>query len=75
MSFSVIPTPRFKRQAKPLLKKYSSLALELEAFAQDLKNNPVQGESLGKNAYKIRISVKSKGKGKRGGLRMITDET
>ncbi len=72
MNYKVIPTPRFKRQAKKLLKKYSSLPAELQAFEQDLMANPEQGQSLGQNAYKVRVAVKSKGKGKSGGLRVIT---
>jgi len=72
MNYKVVPTPRFKRQAKKLLKKYSSLHAELQAFEQDLMTNPSQGQSLGQNAYKIRVAVKSKGKGKSGGLRVIT---
>jgi mRNA-degrading endonuclease RelE of RelBE toxin-antitoxin system len=72
MNYKVIPTPRFKRQAKKLLKKYSSLAIELQIFEQDLMDNPTQGQSLGQNAYKLRVAVKSKRKGKSGGLRVIT---
>jgi len=72
MNYKVVPTPRFKRQAKKLLKKYSSLSAELQAFEQDLMANPEQGQSLGQNAYKVRVAVKSKGKGKSGGLRVIT---
>ncbi len=72
MNYKVIPTPRFKRQAKKLLKKYSSLSAELLAFERDLMVNPAQGQSLGQNAYKVRVAVKSKGKGKSGGLRVIT---
>lgn len=72
MSYKVIPTPRFKKQAKRLLKKYKSLTNELREFASDLQNDPVQGRSLGNNAYKVRIAVKSKGKGKSGGVRIIT---
>lgn len=51
MNYKVIPTPRFKRQAKKLLKKYSSLSAELQAFEQDLMANPEQGQSLGQNTY------------------------
>jgi len=35
--------------------------------------NPVQGTSLGNNCYKIRLSIASKGKGKSGGARIITN--
>src|SRR4028119_878884 len=72
MSYKVIVTPRFKRQAKALLKKYNSLAAELRTFEQELTDNPTRGKSLGHNAYKVRLAVKSKGKGKSGGLRVIT---
>lgn len=34
---------------------------------------PEQGKSLGNNCYKIRISIASKGKGKSGGARVITN--
>lgn len=72
INYKVIVTPRFKRQAKTLLKKYNSLAAELRTFEQELIENPTQGKSLGHNAYKVRLAVKSKGKGKSGGLRVIT---
>ena len=35
-------------------------------------SNPFIGTSLGKNFYKIRLSIRSKGKGKSGGARVIT---
>lgn len=62
----------FKRQAKPLLKKFSSLSKELIQLEDELKGNPQIGKLLGKDTYKIRLAVKSKGKGKRGGLRVIS---
>ena len=37
-----------------------------------LEENPIQGEALGKDCYKIRVSIKSKGRGKSGGARVIT---
>ena len=39
---------------------------------KQLLSNPVQGTPLGKNAHKIRLAVRSKGKGKSGGYRVIT---
>ena len=35
-------------------------------------NNPECGIGIGQNCYKIRLSIKSKGKGKSGGGRVIT---
>ncbi|HEX9962425.1 MAG TPA: hypothetical protein VGB00_15930 [Pyrinomonadaceae bacterium] len=35
-------------------------------------DNPETGTALGNNAYKIRLRIKSKGKGKSGGARVIS---
>ena len=37
-----------------------------------LEKDPKQGSPLGKDCYKIRISITSKSKGKRGSSRVIT---
>ena len=42
------------------------------AFEESLSENPTQGTLITENVYKIRLAVKSKGKGKSGGLRIIT---
>jgi len=62
----------FKRQAKPLLKKFSTLTNELIQLENELNINPYHGKPLGKDSYKIKLAVKSIGKGKSGGLRVIT---
>lgn len=62
----------FQRDAKTLLKKYSSLKQELAELGAELRENPTIGIPLGKNCYKIRLAIKSKGKGKSGGARVIT---
>ena len=62
----------FKRQAKRLSKKYSSLADDLADFQQDLLKNPFQGDDLGGGVRKIRMAIRSKGKGKSGGARVLT---
>ena len=72
MSYKVIPVDKFKREAKRLVKKYPSLKIELAEIAEPLSEEPTLGTSLGNDTYKIRISIKSKGKGKSGGARIIT---
>lgn len=72
MAFSVIPSDKFKKEAKRLLKKYPSLKGELLELSNTLELTPTIGTSLGDNIYKIRLSIKSKGKGKSGGARVIT---
>jgi hypothetical protein len=72
MSYSVIPIELFKREAKRLAKKYSSLKDELSELSKALERNPEIGTPLGNNAFKVRLAIKSKGKGKSGGARVIT---
>lgn len=72
MNCRIIVVDDFKRDAKKLLKKYLSLKDELAAFQEQLLQNPRMGTLIHENVYKIRLSVKSKGKGKSGGLRIIT---
>lgn len=40
---------------------------------ESLEQKPEQGTNLGNNCYKIRIAIASKGKGKSGGARVITN--
>ena len=65
-------TEEFLRQAKRLAKRYHSLADDINALQFELMENPETGVSLGGGKRKIRLGVKSKGGGKRGGLRVIT---
>ena len=65
-------TKVFVKNFKRLKKKYPSLATDLGALTNKLQNNPLEGVDLGSGFRKIRISVKSKGKGKSSGMRVIT---
>lgn len=65
-------TEEFDRQVKQLFKKYKSLIADIIQLKQDLDANPFQGDALGDNCYKVRMSISSKGKGKSGGARVIT---
>ena len=62
----------FQKQLKSLLKKYSSLNSDLAELRVSLNINPQTGTPLGGDCYKIRIAIKSKGRGKSGGGRVIT---
>lgn len=73
MSYRVKSITVFEKQAKRLIKKYASLKKELVQLIQELRENPEQGKAIGKNCFKIRIAVASKGKGKSGGARVITN--
>ena len=71
MSYNLIITHAFERDAKPLLKKYKSLTIDLIGLFESLENKPIQGKPLGKDCYKIRLAITSKGKGKSSGARVI----
>jgi mRNA-degrading endonuclease RelE of RelBE toxin-antitoxin system len=72
MKIKVLASDDFRKKAKPLLKKYASLKKELFELSEQLEINPEMGISLGDGLYKIKVGVKSKGKGKSGGVRVIT---
>ena len=66
MSYRIFTIPPFDRQLKRLAKKYPSIKSDLKNLAEKLVNNPLYGKSLGNNCHKIRLAIKSKGKGKSG---------
>jgi mRNA-degrading endonuclease RelE of RelBE toxin-antitoxin system len=68
---SVKLTSNFKKGLKPLIKKYKSILSDLENLEKELIKNPRLGTPLGKDAYKIRLKIGSKGRGKSGGARVI----
>ncbi len=72
MNVSVRTTASFRAAAKPLLKKYRSLSADLSRLEKELLKDPKMGTPLGRDAYKIRLKVTSKGKGKSGGARVIS---
>ncbi|MEI6184039.1 MAG: type II toxin-antitoxin system RelE/ParE family toxin [Bacteroidota bacterium] len=72
MNFDVIATEIFERKLKRLAKKHTSLAADLALVIDELIINPTLGTLIGKDCYKLRIAITSKGRGKSGGARMIT---
>jgi len=72
MGSKVIYSAVFIRKAKDLKKKHASLTTDLEVLEKRLIDNPKQGVDLGGGLYKVRLAIKSKGKGKSGGYRVIT---
>lgn len=68
----IITTQVFERDYKRLSKKYKSLPEDLTKFEVQLRQNPIVGTDLGNGIRKVRLSIKSKNKGKSGGARIIT---
>ena len=65
-------TPTFRRELKRLVKKYPSLLKDIKNLGEQVLENPTLGTSLGRNTYKIRLSITGKSGGNSGGGRVIT---
>ena len=72
MNYSIITSSYFDVAAKKLAKKYPSFKEDLVNFGKSLLENPKPGAELAPGIRKIRMAIKSKGKGKSGGARVIT---
>lgn len=72
--YQVETIEHFERESKRLKKKFPSLKAEINALIDSLEENPFQGDAMRDGFHKIRLGIKSKGKGKgkRGGARVIT---
>lgn len=72
MNYNFTTYPTFERELKRLAKKYRSLKQDIITLLKEIEENPDVGTDLGNNVHKYRLSITSKGKGKRGGGRAIT---
>ena len=72
MSFNIYTTDFFDKELKKLSKKYPSIKNDYIALVESLKGDPKKRQPLGNECYKIRMAIKSKGKGKSGGSRVIS---
>lgn len=68
----VVLARNFEIEARRLVKKYPSAASEIARLIEDLKQNPTMGTPIGRQCFKIRLAISSKGRGKSGGARVIT---
>ncbi len=55
-----------------MLKSTHFIKNDYKTLIDSLKEEPKQGQPLGKDCYKIRMAITGKGKGKSGGSRVIT---
>lgn len=72
MKFDVFTSSLFNKEFKKLCKKHKSAKSDVITFVENLKTDRTQGIPIGNDCYKIRIAISSKGKGKSGGVRLIT---
>jgi hypothetical protein len=75
MNYSFELTEDFRKEFKTLLKKYPSLKKDFENLIDNIEKELALADDLGEGFKKIRINIKSKGKGSSGGGRIITYET
>ena len=71
MNCNISYTQEFFKDVKRLYKKYRSLKDDLSKLEEELLENPYAGIQISEQYYKIRLAIKSKGKGKSGGGRVI----
>ncbi len=69
---NIVTSDIFEKSFIRLSKKYPSLEADVDKIVEELEKNPETGKSLDKSRYKIRMAIKSKNSGKRGGARLIT---
>jgi mRNA-degrading endonuclease RelE of RelBE toxin-antitoxin system len=75
MNYNIETTYDFNKEIKRLNKKYRSLKSDFQNLLDNLEKELILATDLGNGFKKIRINIKSKGKGASGGGRIITYET
>ena len=71
MSFKVVPTSRFEKDAKKIARIYPGFKQNVEKLIASLAIQPVQGSHLGHGIYKVRIPITGKPSGKSYGARAL----
>jgi hypothetical protein len=71
-NLNIIALPQFEKELKQLAKKHTSIDKDFERLLKIISDNPFAGTKLGNNCFKVRMDIKSKRAGKRGGARVIT---
>ena len=72
MNYNVVISDHFQRVIRRLRKKYVSIDDDFERLIDELSQHPLTGSALGRDCYKVRMRIKAKQAGKRGGARVIT---
>lgn len=75
MNYNITTTPVFDKELKRLSKKHRSLESDILLLKKNIQKELTLADDLGDGFRKVRLNIKSKGKGKSGGGRIITYET
>lgn len=73
MNYNIEYHDNFKKELKKI-KKYPSIKNDLQNLLDNIEKELALAVDLGNGFKKIRLALKSKGKGKSGGARIITYE-
>jgi hypothetical protein len=71
VSFKIIPTTRFEKEAKKISRVYPDFKYNVEKLTTSLAAQPAQGSHLGHGIYKVRIPITGKPFSKSYGARVI----
>ncbi|MCR5038208.1 MAG: addiction module toxin RelE [Bacteroidales bacterium] len=71
MKYEIKTIPPFDKELKALKKKYALIKDDLESLKRELEENPEAGTKIAEDIYKVRMAIKSKGKRKSGGARVV----
>ena len=72
MNYRIKVLPNFVKDIKRLSKKYPSIKQDYADLLDELQQNPYSGIDLCNGLRKVRMAIKSKGRGKSHGARVIT---
>ena len=75
MNYKIEIDKEFSKEFKTLLKKFPSLKSDFQNILDNIEKELNLADDLGNGFKKIRINIKSKGKGTSGGGKIITYET
>jgi mRNA-degrading endonuclease RelE of RelBE toxin-antitoxin system len=75
MNYDIVIHEIFYKELKPLAKKYPSIKNDILIISENIEKELILATDLGDGFKKIRINIKSKGKGASGGGRIISYET
>jgi mRNA-degrading endonuclease RelE of RelBE toxin-antitoxin system len=75
MNYKTEIDKEFSKEFKIVLKKFPSLKSDFQNILDNIEKELNLADDLGNGFKKIRINIKSKGKGSSGGGRVITYET
>jgi len=74
MNVEIDTSADFDRDFHKLRKRHKSIVKDLQKFVEQLQKQSISGKEITAGVFKYRMAVTSKGKGKSGGVRIISCE-